>query len=165
MKVLLVLDKAICEKEKQIKKYEHDIDNLIQKNRKLTNENMILYKSVLDYKKNYEIFKNNTNRDYYISANRGDNYVNTNASMIGNLSREGIRKKTKKGIVKMLSNSNDLTEKINQSLQDATVELTTNEDMLKKNNLTEISGDYFDYNGYHNMMNDDKINNTLMKKK
>ena len=34
----------------------------------------------------------------------------------------------------------------------------------KNNNLTEISGDYFDYNGYHNMINDDKINKTLMKK-
>ena len=165
MKVLLVLDKALCEKEKKIKQYENDINDLIQKSRKLTNENMILYKSVLDYKKNYELFKNNTNRDYYICANIGDNYVNTNASMVGNVSRDGIRKKSKKGIIKMLSNSNMLSETVNQSAQDATVELTTNEDMIKKNNnLTEISEDYFDYNGYHNMINDDKINKTLMKK-
>lgn len=64
--------------------------------------------------------------------------MNTNASMVGNVSRDGIRKKSKKGIIKMLSNSNMLSETVNQSAQDATVELTTNEDMVKKNNnLTE----------------------------
>ena len=103
---------------------------------------MTLYKTVLELKKNSYLYKNNTNREQ--NSNFAENYLNTNISMIGNTSREEKRKKTKKGIQTYFTSNTINTEKVNQSADDISVELTTNEEVVRKNNLTDISGDFLE---------------------
>ena len=126
---------------------------------------MTLYKSVLELKKNSYLYKNNTNREQ--NSNFAENYLNTNISMIGNTSREEKRKKTKKGIQTYFTSNTINTEKVNQSADDISVELTTNEEVVRKNNLTEISDDFLE--NYHNNIigdiNNPQVNqNKLIKK-
>ena len=127
---------------------------------------MTLYKSVLELKKNSYLYKNNTNREQ--NSNFAENYLNTNISMIGNTSREEKRKKTKKGIQTYFTSNTINTEKVNQSADDISVELTTNEEVVRKNNLTDISGDFLE--NYNNNIigeinNPQSIKKQLMKNK
>lgn len=82
--------------------------------------------------------------------------------MIGNTSREERRKKTKKGIQTYFASNTINTEKMNQSADDISVELTTNEEVVRKNNLTDISGDFLE-NYNNNIIGD--INNQRSSKK
>ena len=142
LKVLILINKTLSEYKKKLSKCQEDINFLLEKNKKVTSENMTLYKSVLELKKNSYLYKNNTNREQ--NSNFAENYLNTNISMIGNTSREEKRKKTKKGIQAYFTSNTINTEKVNQSADDISVELTTNEEVVRKNNLTDISGDFLE---------------------
>ena len=142
LKVLILINKTLSEYKKKLSKCQADINFLLEKNKKVTSENMTLYKSVLELKKNSYLYKNNTNREQ--NSNFAENYLNTNISMIGNTSREEKRKKTKKGIQAYFTSNTINTEKVNQSADDISVELTTNEEVVRKNNLTDISGDFLE---------------------
>ena len=142
LKVLILINKTLSEYKKKLSKCQADINFLLEKNKKVTSENMTLYKSVLELKKNSYLYKNNTNREQ--NSNFAENYLNTNISMIGNTSREEKRKKTKKGIQTYFTSNTINTEKVNQSADDISVELTTNEEVVRKNNLTDISGDFLE---------------------
>ena len=142
LKVLILINKTLSEYKKKLSKCQEDINFLLEKNKKVTSENMTLYKSVLELKKNSYLYKNNTNREQ--NSNFAENYLNTNISMIGNTSREKKRKKTKKGIQAYFTSNTINTEKVNQSADDISVELTTNEEVVRKNNLTDISGDFLE---------------------
>ena len=142
LKVLILINKTLSEYKKKLSKCQADINFLLEKNKKVTSENMTLYKSVLELKKNSYLYKNNTNREQ--NSNFAENYLNTNISMIGNTSREEKRKKTKKGIQTYFTLNTINTEKVNQSADDISVELTTNEEVVRKNNLTDISGDFLE---------------------
>ena len=142
LKVLILINKTLSEYKKKLSKCQEDINFLLEKNKKVTSENMTLYKSVLELKKNSYLYKNNTNREQ--NSNFAENYLNTNISMIGNTSREEKRKKTKKGIQTYFTSNTINTEKVNQSADDISVELTTNEEVVRKNNLTDISGDFLE---------------------
>ena len=142
LKVLILINKTLSEYKKKLSKCQADINFLLEKNKKVTSENMTLYKSVLELKKHSYLYKNNTNREQ--NSNFAENYLNTNMSMIGNTSREEKRKKTKKGIQTYFTLNTINTEKVNQSADDISVELTTNEEVVRKNNLTDISGDFLE---------------------
>ena len=142
LKVLILINKTLSEYKKKLSKCQADINFLLEKNKKVTSENMTLYKTVLELKKNSYLYKNNTNREQ--NSNFAENYLNTNISMIGNTSREEKRKKTKKGIQTYFTLNTINTEKVNQSADDISVELTTNEEVVRKNNLTDISGDFLE---------------------
>ena len=160
LKVLILINKTLSEYKKKLNKLQTDINFLMEKNKKVTSENMTLYKSVLELKKNSYLYKNNTNREP--NLNFAENYLNTNISMIGNTSREERRKKTKKGIQTYFASNTINTEKMNQSADDISVELTTNEEVVRKNNLTDISGDFLE-NYNNNIIGD--INNQRSSKK
>ena len=166
LKVLILINKTLSEYKKKLSKCQADINFLLEKNKKVTSENMTLYKSVLELKKNSYLYKNNTNREQ--NSNFAENYLNTNISMIGNTSREEKRKKTKKGIQTYFTSNTISTEKVNQSADDISVELTTNEEVVRKNNLTDISGDFLE--NYNNNIigeinNPQSIKKKLMKNK
>ena len=166
LKVLILINKTLSEYKKKLSKCQADINFLLEKNKKVTSENMTLYKSVLELKKNSYLYKNNTNREQ--NSNFAENYLNTNISMIGNTSREEKRKKTKKGIQTYFTLNTINTEKVNQSADDISVELTTNEEVVRKNNLTDISGDFLE--NYNNNIigeinNPQSIKKKLMKNK
>ena len=166
LKVLILINKTLSEYKKKLSKCQADINFLLEKNKKVTSENMTLYKSVLELKKNSYLYKNNTNREQ--NSNFAENYLNTNISMIGNTSREEKRKKTKKGIQTYFTSNTINTEKVNQSADDISVELTTNEEVVRKNNLTDISGDFLE--NYNNNIigeinNPQSIKKKLMKNK
>ena len=166
LKVLILINKTLSEYKKKLSKCQEDINFLLEKNKKVTSENMTLYKSVLELKKNSYLYKNNTNREQ--NSNFAENYLNTNISMIGNTSREEKRKKTKKGIQTYFTSNTINTEKVNQSADDISVELTTNEEVVRKNNLTDISGDFLE--NYNNNIigeinNPQSIKKKLMKNK
>ena len=166
LKVLILINKTLSEYKKKLSKCQEDINFLLEKNKKVTSENMTLYKSVLELKKNSYLYKNNTNREQ--NSNFAENYLNTNISMIGNTSREEKRKKTKKGIQTYFTLNTINTEKVNQSADDISVELTTNEEVVRKNNLTDISGDFLE--NYNNNIigeinNPQSIKKKLMKNK
>ena len=160
LKVLILINKTLSEYKKKLSKCQADINFLLEKNKKVTSENMTLYKSVLELKKNSYLYKNNTNREQ--NSNFAENYLNTNISMIGNTSREEKRKKTKKGIQTYFTSNTINTEKVNQSADDISVELTTNEEVVRKNNLTDISGDFLE-NYNNNIIGE--INNLVDQKK
>ena len=160
LKVLILINKTLSEYKKKLSKCQEDINFLLEKNKKVTSENMTLYKSVLELKKNSYLYKNNTNREQ--NSNFAENYLNTNISMIGNTSREEKRKKTKKGIQTYFTSNTINTEKVNQSADDISVELTTNEEVVRKNNLTDISGDFLE-NYNNNIIGE--INNLVDQKK
>ena len=166
LKVLILINKTLSEYKKKLSKCQADINFLLEKNKKVTSENMTLYKSVLELKKNSYLYKNNTNREQ--NSNFAESYLNTNISMIGNTSREEKRKKTKKGIQTYFTSNTINTEKVNQSADDISVELTTNEEVVRKNNLTDISGDFLE--NYNNNIigeinNPQSIKKKLMKNK
>ena len=166
LKVLILINKTLSEYKKKLSQCQADINFLLEKNKKVTSENMTLYKSVLELKKNSYLYKNNTNREQ--NSNFAENYLNTNISMIGNTSREEKRKKTKKGIQTYFTSNTINTEKVNQSADDISVELTTNEEVVRKNNLTDISGDFLE--NYNNNIigeinNPQSIKKKLMKNK
>ena len=166
LKVLILINKTLSEYKKKLSKCQADINFLLEKNKKVTSENMTLYKSVLELKKHSYLYKNNTNREQ--NSNFAENYLNTNMSMIGNTSREEKRKKTKKGIQTYFTLNTINTEKVNQSADDISVELTTNEEVVRKNNLTDISGDFLE--NYNNNIigeinNPQSIKKKLMKNK
>ena len=160
LKVVILINKTLSEYKKKLSKCQEDINFLLEKNKKVTSENMTLYKSVLELKKNSYLYKNNTNREQ--NSNFAENYLNTNISMIGNTSREEKRKKTKKGIQTYFTSNTINTEKVNQSADDISVELTTNEEVVRKNNLTDISGDFLE-NYNNNIIGE--INNLVDQKK
>ena len=161
LKVLILINKTLSEYKKKLSKCQEDINFLLEKNKKVTSENMTLYKSVLELKKNSYLYKNNTNREQ--NSNFAENYLNTNISMIGNTSREEKRKKTKKGIQTYFTLNTINTEKVNQSADDISVELTTNEEVVRKNNLTDISGDFLE--NYNNNIIGEINNPQSLKKK
>lgn len=158
MRILNILNKALGANNNKIKKLQNDVNLLIDKNRKLTNENMILYKSVLELKKNSKFFRNNSHRDSN-KYNISDNYLNTNISMIGNTNRDDIKYKNKKKLDNLFNTNLIHSEKANQSADDISVELTSNEEVVRKNNLTDISGDLIETNigNIYNQMNHKKL--------
>ena len=160
LKVVILINKTLSEYKNKVSDCQEDINFLLEKNKKVTSENMTLYKSVLELKKNSYLYKNNTNREQ--NSNFAENYLNTNISMIGNTSREEKRKKTKKGIQTYFTSNTINTEKVNQSADDISVELTTNEEVVRKNNLTDISGDFLE-NYNNNIIGE--INNLVDQKK
>ena len=167
LKVLILINKTMNEYKKKNNKCQIDINFLMEKNKKLTNENMTLYKEVLELKKNIFIYKNNTNKDTNMNMNFTENYLNTNISMIGNTSRDEKSKKPKERMLTYFTSNPINTEKMNQSAGDISVELATNEEVVRKNNLTDISDDFLE--NYHNNIigdiNNPQVNqNKLIKK-
>lgn len=162
IRILNILNRALGAHNNKIIKLQNDVNLLIDKNRKLTNENMILYKSVLELKKNSNFFRNNSYRDAN-NYNIADHYLNTNISMIGNTNRDDKKYKNKKKLHNLFNTNIIHSEKANQSADDISVELTTNEEVVRKNNLTDISGDFIETNIGNN--NSGNIYNQIDHKK
>ena len=83
-------------------------DKLIKEN----NENMVLYKSILEMKAKHAIYQSFSHRNNS-KSNLSENYINTDISLIGNFD-DSNNKKHKKKI--NFTKNND--EKLNQSADD-----------------------------------------------
>ena len=139
-----IIQKLLFEINITLKGYKLKIDKLTQDNSemketriKITNENLILYKTILELKTKSNFNKYFTQRDRKI--NIGDSYLNTDVSYIGNVDDIKERKRSL-DINNFGMRIKNTEENFNQSADD--IRNFVNEDLsLKKNNLTEISSE------------------------
>ena len=102
---------------------------------KITNENLILYKTILELKTKSNFNKYFTQRDRKI--NIGDSYLNTDVSYIGNVDDIKERKRSL-DINNFGMRIKNTEENFNQSADDIR-NLVNEYEHLKKNNLTEVN--------------------------
>ena len=139
-----IIQKLLFEINIALKDYKLKLDKLTQENTemketiiKITNENLILYKTILELKTKSNFNKYFTQRDRKI--NIGDSYLNTDVSYIGNVDDIKERKRSL-DINNFGMRIKNTEENFNQSADD--IRNFVNEDLsLKKNNLTEISSE------------------------
>ena len=139
-----IIQKLLFEINIALKDYKIKIDKLTQENTemkeiivKITNENLMLYKTILEAKSKSNFTKFFTHRDRKI--NIGDSYLNTDVSYIGNVDDIKERKRSL-DINNFGMRIKNTEENFNQSADD--IRNFVNEDLsLKKNNLTEISSE------------------------
>ncbi len=139
-----IIQKLLFEINIALKDYKIKIDKLTQENTemkeiivKITNENLMLYKTILEAKSKSNFTKFFTHRDRKI--NIGDSYLNTDVSYIGNVG-DGKERKKSLDIHNFGMRIKNTEENFNQSADDIR-NLVNEYENLKKNNLTEVNSE------------------------
>ena len=139
-----IIQKLLFEINIALKDYKIKIDKLTQENTemkeiivKITNENLMLYKTILEAKSKSNFTKFLTHRDRKI--NIGDSYLNTDVSYIGNVG-DGKERKKSLDIHNFGMRIKNTEENFNQSADDIR-NLVNEYENLKKNNLTEVNSE------------------------
>ena len=137
-----IIQKLLFEINIALKDYKLKLDKLTQDNSemketiiKITNENLILYKTILEVKTKSNFTKYFTHRDR--KTNIGDSYLNTDVSYIGNVD-EGKERRKSLDIDNYGMRIKNTEENFNQSADDIR-NLVNEYEHLKKNNLTEVN--------------------------
>ena len=112
VKILIILNKYIKQLNEKITKLKKQLSEIKDKLIKENNENMVLYKSILEMKAKHAIYQSFSHRNNS-KSNLSENYINTDISLIGNFD-DSNNKKHKKKI--NFTKNND--EKLNQSADD-----------------------------------------------
>ena len=138
-----IISNLLYELNTILKEYKIKLEKISQENLELketlvktTNENLILYKTILEEKTKSNIYKYFTHRDRKI--NIGDSYLNTDVSLMANVDDIKERKKSLELNIGMRVRNTE--ENFNQSADDIR-NLVSEYEGVKKNNFTEVNSE------------------------
>ncbi len=138
-----IISNLLYELNTILKDYKIKLEKISQENLELketlvktTNENLILYKTILEEKTKSNIYKYFTHRDRKI--NIGDSYLNTDVSLMANVDDIKERKKSLELNIGMRVRNTE--ENFNQSADDIR-NLVNEDEGVKKNNFTEVNSE------------------------
>ena len=133
IKILIILNKYIKQLNEKINKLKKELSEIKDKLIKENNENMVLYKSILEMKVKNAIYQSFSHRNNS-KSNLSENYINTDISLIGNFD-DSNNKKHKRKI--NFSKIND--DKLNQSADDIMENFINNYFDEDNKNYTEVN--------------------------
>ena len=133
IKILIILNKYIKQLNEKINKLKKELSEIKDKLIKENNENMVLYKSILEMKVKNAIYQSFSHRNNS-KSNLSDNYINTDISLIGNFD-DSNNKKHKRKI--NFSKIND--DKLNQTADDIMENFINNYFDESNKNYTEVN--------------------------
>ena len=138
-----IISNLLYELNTILKDYKIKLEKISQENLELketlvktTNENLILYKTILEEKTKSNIYKYFTHRDK--KTNIGDSYLNTDVSLMANVDDIKERKKSLELNIGMRVRNTE--ENFNQSADDIR-NLVSEYEGVKKNNFTEVNSE------------------------
>ena len=133
VKILIILNKYIKQLNEKINKLKKELSEIKEKLIKENNENMVLYKSILEMKVKNAIYQSFSHRNNS-KSNLSENYINTDISLIGNFD-DSNNKKHKRKI--NFSKIND--DRLNQSADDIMENFINNYFDEDNKNYTEVN--------------------------
>ena len=133
VKILIILNKYIKQLNEKITKLKKQLSEIKDKLIKENNENMVLYKSILEMKVKNAIYQSFSHRNNS-KSNLSENYINTDISLIGNFD-DSNNKKHKRKI--NFSKIND--DRLNQSADDIMENFINNYFDEDNKNYTEVN--------------------------
>ncbi len=133
IKILIILNKYIKQLNEKINKLKKELSEIKDKLIKENNENMVLYKSILEMKVKNAIYQSFSHRNNS-KSNLSENYINTDISLIGNFD-DSNNKKHKRKI--NFSKIND--DRLNQSADDIMENFINNYFDEDNKNYTEVN--------------------------
>ena len=133
IKILIILNKYIKQLNEKINKLKKELSEIKEKLIKENNENMVLYKSILEMKVKNAIYQSFSHRNNS-KSNLSENYINTDISLIGNFD-DSNNKKHKRKI--NFSKIND--DRLNQSADDIMENFINNYFDEDNKNYTEVN--------------------------
>ncbi len=133
IKFLVIINKYIVQLIEKINKLKKECFEMKEKLIKENNENMVLYKSILEMKVKNAIYQSFSHRNNS-KSNLSENYINTDISLIGNFD-DSNNKKHKRKI--NFSKIND--DKLNQTADDIMENFINNYFDEDNKNYTEVN--------------------------